>query len=158
MNEKNQKLYEKLKTVKAVDIMSKFAITTKEETTISDLAHLMMRFKISGVPVLSHGGKICGIATATDLFNLMKKITNAIDRGEDVGSYYDMKIDDIMTKDVVTITKETTLLEVMRIMVTKNIHTLPVMVTSGDEIIGIIGRRDILNACYAEPKVKSEKG
>lgn len=157
MSDKNQKLYEKLKTLKAIDIMSKFAITTKEETTIADLAHLMMRFRISGVPVLSSGGKICGIATATDLFNLMKKITDAVDRGENAEDYYDMKIDEIMSKEIVTITKETTLLEIMKIMVTKNIHTLPVMVTSGDEIIGIIGRRDILNACYAEPKVRLDK-
>ena len=47
-----------------------------------------------------------------------------------------------------TITEETTLLEIMRIMCERNIHTLPVMVLSKKEIIGVIGRRDIINAFY----------
>ena len=53
-----------------------------------------------------------------------------------------------MTKDVVTIAEKTTLYEIMKIMCEKNIHILPVMIVSEKEILGIIGRRDILNAFY----------
>ena len=64
-------LEDKLKAIKAIDLMSRFAITVQEDETVTSLAHLMMRFKISGAPVVSKGGEICGIVTATDLFNLM---------------------------------------------------------------------------------------
>ena len=56
MDEESLKnISEKLKSIKAVDIMSRFAITTSEDTTVNDLAHLFMRFKIgsnfsSGIP------------------------------------------------------------------------------------------------------------
>ena len=143
-----KKMEQRLKSVKAKDIMSRFAITIKENETVMNLAHLMMRFKISGVPVTNKNGEICGIATATDLFNLMKKIVNDIDKQSISDNYSQMMVDALMTKNVVTITEETNLFEIMKIMCEKNIHTLPVMVLSKKEIIGVIGRRDILNAFY----------
>ena len=143
-----QKIEQRLRNVKAKDLMSRFAITIKENETVMNLAHLMMRFKISGVPVVNKNGEICGIATATDLFNLMKSITKDVDNATNLGNYSDMQVGTLMTKDVVTITEETTLLEIMKIMCERNIHTLPVMVLSKKEIIGVIGRRDIINAFY----------
>ncbi|VAW13211.1 Inosine-5'-monophosphate dehydrogenase / CBS domain [hydrothermal vent metagenome] len=145
------KIENRMKTIKAVDIMSKFAITAKEDDTISSLAHLMMRFKISGVPVLSKVGTVVGIITATDLFNLMKTITNSIEKGEDIEDFNSLYIRDYMACEVISITEETTLYQMMKIMCSKNIHTLPVMVLEKNEIIGVIGRRDILNACYVKP-------
>lgn len=143
-----KKIEERLKSIKAVHIMSRFAITTKDNESVSNLAHVMMRFKISGVPVVDKNGEICGIVTATDLFSLMRNIVQDIETGEDHRSYKDLKVEQIMTKDVVNITEETSLYEIVRIMCIKNIHTLPVMVVSKKEIVGVIGRRDIINAFY----------
>ncbi|MDE1920245.1 MAG: CBS domain-containing protein [Candidatus Omnitrophica bacterium] len=136
------------KSVKAADLMSRFAITIKEGETVMSLAHLMMRFKISGVPVIDKNGEICGIATATDLFNLMKKIVVDIEQGKNSVNYSGIKVSEIMTSDVVTINEETTLYDMMKLMCARNIHTLPVMVISKKEIVGVIGRRDIINAFY----------
>ena len=151
-----KKVEGKLKAIKAKEIMSRFAITIKENETVTNLAHLMMRFKISGVPVVSKNGEICGIVTATDLFNLMKNVVKKMGEGVNVENYPDMQISGLMTKDVVTITEETSLYDIMKIMCERNIHTLPVMVISKKDIIGVIGRRDILNAFYvgvgSEPK------
>ena len=143
-----KRIEQQLKSVKAKDIMSRFAITIKENETVMNLAHLMMRFKISGVPVIDKNGEICGIATSTDLFNLMKSTIKNMEEGTDPGNYPDMRIGALMTKNVVTITEETSLYEIMKIMCDRNIHTLPVMVISRKEIIGVIGRRDIINAFY----------
>ncbi|HBR15421.1 MAG TPA: hypothetical protein DD723_07760 [Candidatus Omnitrophica bacterium] len=148
MSVDKRKIEDKLKSIKAMEIMSRFAITIKENETVTNLSHLMMRFKISGVPVLNKNGEICGIVTSTDLFNLMKKIVKNMEDGINPENYLDIQIGAFMTKDVVTITEETTLYDIVKIMCTKNIHTLPVMVMSKKEIIGVIGRRDILNAFY----------
>ena len=149
------KIEQRLKSVKAADLMSRFAITIKENESVMNLAHLMMRFKISGAPIIDKNGEICGIVTATDLFNLMKNIIKVIDEGKNLDKYSDMTVGMLMTKDVVTIAEETSLYEIMKIMCDKNIHTLPVMVISKKEIIGVIGRRDIINSFYVgmgEPK------
>mgnify|MGYP001576183583 FL=1 len=149
MNDDNGKKSEqKLKNIKAKALMSKFAITIREDETITTLAHLMMRFKISGIPVCTKNGDIIGLVTATDLFNFMKKMVQQMEKAQDIPDYSKVGVTDLMTRDVVTITEETSLYEMMKIMCEKNIHTLPVMVVSKKEIIGVIGRRDILNAFY----------
>ena len=71
-----------------------------------------------------------------------------MEKAQDVEDCTKIKVTDLMTHDVVTITEETSLYEMMKIMCERNIHTLPVMVLSKKEIIGVIGRRDILNAFY----------
>ena len=152
--QKNETLETKLKRIKAVDIMSRYAITTTEETTITDIAHLMMRFKISGVPVLSKEKEIVGVITATDLFRLMGKIVAEIEQKAGFADYYKMPVKSFMTVNVVSITPETTLYEIMKIMWERNIHTLPVVVLSKQEIVGVIGRRDVINACYGMGNVK----
>lgn len=144
----SKKAEQRLKNIKAQDLMSKFAITIREDETITTLSHLMMRFKISGVPVCTQNGNICGIVTATDLFNFMKKMVQQMEKEENVSDYQNVKIKDLMSDNVVTITEETSLYEMMKIMCERNIHTLPVMVISKKEIVGVIGRRDILNAFY----------
>src|SRR6266850_4139817 len=95
-----KKLEQKLKNIKAKDLMSKFAITIPENETIKTLAHLMMRFKISGVPVCAKNGDICGIVTATDLFNVMKKMVLQMEKSEDVPDYSNTKVTEMMTHDV----------------------------------------------------------
>lgn len=133
-------------TIKAGDIMSRYAITTKVKTRIDELAHLIMRFKISGIPVVSEKGDIVGIVTATDLFNKMEEIISTIEQGADPIEIYRTSIEGIMKREVYTITADTTLYDVIKMMCSKKIHTLPVV--SGSEIIGIVGRRDVINACY----------
>jgi CBS domain-containing protein len=134
-----------LKSIRAGDIMSKFAITTRESDYLFHAANLMMRFKISGMPVLSLEGKLVGIVTASDLFRIM---------GESVGNMsgspqipIDIKIRDIMTSNVLMVDKKTPLEEIIQIMFTKNAHTIPVV--EGSEIVGVIGRRDVLNTFYS---------
>ena len=152
--ENTNDLEKRLNDIKAIDIMSKFAITITENDTISSMAHLMMRFKISGVPVLSKIGDVVGIVTATDLFNLMKAITTDIDNGLELLKYQNIKVNAIMSKDVISINDSTTLYQIIRIMCSKNIHTLPVVVINDSKIVGIIGRRDIINAFYVPQQDK----
>ncbi len=153
MLEKKETLEEKLKRIKAADIMSRYAITASEDATIENIAHLMMRFKISGIPVINRDKKVVGIITATDLFKLMGKMTTDIERGVSL-NYSQLSADTLMTKEVMLITSETSLFEIIKIMTEKNIHTLPVVVIDKQEIVGVIGRRDVINACYVTSSSK----
>ncbi len=137
-------LIEKLQQIKAGDIMSRFAITTMKGTLLTEVAHLMSRFKISGVPVIGKNKEICGIVTSTDLFNVLDKISRG---GADFPQDCNIPVEDIMSEQVCSIAEDTPLYDVIKLMCGKSIHTLPVL--SGSEIVGVIGRRDVLNASYA---------
>lgn len=146
--EKLKKIESKIKTIKAIDIMSKFAITTTPDTSIDDLSHLLMRFKISGVPVIDKNDKLLGIVTATDLFNLMKDTIKKIDNPETSNVEIPVQVKSIMTESVFTIKKNDCLYDILKLMYTHNIHTLPVV--ENETIIGIVGRRDVVNAFFTK--------
>ncbi len=130
-----------MKSLKAKDLMSKFAITVNETDSLLKVSHLMMRFKISGLPVVSREGKLTGIITATDLFRIMgRSVSKEIspETRRDVGQF--------MTRNVFTVQEEDSFADIINVMWKRDIHTLPVV--KADEIIGVIGRRDVLNQYY----------
>lgn len=57
------------------------------------------------------------------------------------------KIEDIMTKDVITVNKETTIQEAIRIIVENNITGLPV-VNDKMQLVGIISEKDVMTLLY----------
>ena len=78
----------------------------------------------------------------------MGKMVADIEKGTALIDHGKLPVRSFMTTDVMTITAETSLYEIMKIMGERNIHTLPVVVLAKQEIMGIIGRRDVINACY----------
>lgn len=52
------------------EIMTREVVTVTTDMTVSEVAHLMLEFKIGGVPVTS-GGKVVGIITESDLFRVI---------------------------------------------------------------------------------------
>src|SRR3989338_699713 len=142
-----ERISEKLNRIKVKDVMTRSVITTQEDETLSDLADLLIKKKISGVPVLNHENKIAGIITTTDFLDLMGKIKAGVFTalGEKAGA--NPRVKSVMTKNVVTITENHTLLDAVNIMCLKNIHTLPIL--KDDNLIGVLGRRDIIMYFYA---------
>ena len=57
------------------------------------------------------------------------------------------KIENIMTKDVITVRKETTIQEAIKIMVENNITGLPV-VDDNMQLVGVISEKDIMILLY----------
>ena len=141
MGEKN-KLY-------ARDIMTEYVVTAKKDTAVRKLAHLMLFDRISGVPILDNEGRLCGLITTTDLFNVLGELV----LDHDFGSYAELfkdkviTVGDVMTKNVVTFSPETPVEEIIRTSVYKNIHTFPIV--EHDKVVGVIGKRDILNVGFS---------
>jgi len=57
------------------------------------------------------------------------------------------KIEDIMTKDVITVNKETSIQEAIRIIAENNITGLPV-VNNKMQLVGILSEKDVLSLLY----------
>jgi len=67
--------------IKIKDIMSKNPITVHEDLTVEETAEILMKEKISGVPVLDNEGKILGIITRDDLFNVLISLSGLGKKG-----------------------------------------------------------------------------
>ena len=143
----NNKLIQALRNIKAGDIMTKNVITTTEDTKLSDLAEFLIQTRISGLPVADENGKINGIITATDLFALMDMIKSGILVEDGKDGVFNPTVKLGMCKELLKINKEATLDEIIDIMNTRNVHTIPVF--ENDEMVGVIGRRDVFKNFYA---------
>ncbi|MGB9878201.1 MAG: CBS domain-containing protein [bacterium] len=118
-----------MKTAK--DIMTKEVITVKPSTTRNELAKLLSERNISGVPVMDEEGCcVIGVVTEADL---LKKC------GETVG--------EIMTKEVISVSEDTPIEEIAKILAEKGIKRVPVL--KEGKLVGIVSRADIVRA-FAE--------
>lgn len=147
MSEKNKQLQEKLKNIKARDIMTTSVITVNKDMPLSELATLMIEKRISGAPVVGDEGEPVGMVTATDLFTIMYMIQagDVIEKGQ-LG-VCNPTVTFAMSSVIISIPENTSLDEIIDIMRKRNIHTIPV--TDGKKMVGIIGRHDVFKNFYA---------
>ncbi len=73
-------IYSLLSEVKVKDIMSKDLYTIGPDESIEKAAMMMLKRKISGLPVVE-GGKLVGVITQTDIFRALVDISG-LTRGE----------------------------------------------------------------------------
>lgn len=143
----------------AKDIMTKDVITVKPETSIETLAALLMNNQISGVPVLDDSGALYGIVTENDLISRNKRlhiptVVSFLDAAiylesskrfeQEVKRMAATKVAEICSRTVVTITEDTTLVDIATIMDEKKKHLLPVI--KNNKLVGVVGKRDVVRA------------
>jgi len=61
--------------IKVQDVMTKNAITVPQNYTIEETAEVLLKHKISGVPVVDQNGQLVGTITQTDLFRVLISLT-----------------------------------------------------------------------------------
>lgn len=143
--------------LKATEIMTREVLTVRPETPVAELAQLLMSNNIGGAPVVDTEGRLLGVVTENDLIDQKKKVhiptvvtildsviyLESPERMEnEIKKIAGSTVADIYTRDVITVNEDTPLDEIATIMAEKGVHTLPV--TRSDELVGIIGKQDII--------------
>lgn len=125
---------------KVSEIMTRDVITTTPETDVVYAFEKLMQYKISSLPVVD-GEKIIGIITATDVgHNLI------LDKYE-LGT----KVEEIMVKDVVTISPDDTLktaIDVMKEAIPGSGILNQIPIVEGGKLVGIISDGDIIQEVF----------
>jgi CBS domain-containing protein len=111
----------------AKDIMTRDIITVSPSMTVKNLALALIKNQISGAPVADKSGKIVGVVSEADLI---------AKNGKDVKA--------IMSKKIISVSEETSVEEIARLMTAHTIKRLPVM--KNGAIVGIVSRADIVSA------------
>ena len=127
-------------TKKVSEIMTSDVITTTPEIDVVYAFEKLMEFKISALPVVD-GDKLIGIITATDVgHNLI------LDKYE-LGT----KVEEIMVKDVVTISPDDTIETAIKVMKDSNpgsgiLNQLPIV--EDGKLVGIVSDGDIIQEVF----------
>jgi len=124
-----------LKDEKVEDIMSYPLVGVSHEAKIKEVAQLMITKK-GRLPIFD-AGTLVGIITASDLIKSLPDVPET-----------EAKIDDFMTKDVITVDEETSVITVARTMGNRRIGS--VIITRSGEPFGIFTERDLLTGFLAK--------
>ena len=143
----------------AKDIMTKDVITVKPDTSIEELASLLVEHRISGAPVVDDSGNLYGIVTENDLISRSKRlhiptVVSFLDAAiylesskkfeQEVKRLTATKVGEICTRKVVTIPEDTPIVDIATTMDEKKIYLLPVV--RNGKVLGIVGKRDMVKA------------
>ncbi|HZK40088.1 MAG TPA: CBS domain-containing protein [Atribacterota bacterium] len=138
----NELIYE----IKVKEAMSKKVIFFKENTTFREIQLKLKEKKISGVPILNNVKNIIGIVSIDD-------VITAFDKG-----YVDNKITDYMSRDVITIPQNISVVSAIHKLERFGVGRLPVTESSDSKrIVGVITLSDILNRLLVVVQSIAEK-
>ena len=114
----------------ARDIMTHRVYTTTPQATVQEVAQLLTRERISGVPVVNPDGKLIGIVTEADI--IAKTTAN------------NLHVKDIMSSEVIVVSEDTPVSEIAQLLTDKRIKRVPVV--HEGRLVGIVSRADIVYA------------
>ena len=121
--------------------MSTPVITVSPDMSVTDCLKLMQQERIRRTPVVDENGRLVGIVSDKDLLNASPSDATSLSIWEINYLVSRIRIKDVMTKDVLTITEDMPIEEAARIMVDNKVGGLPV-VKNGD-VIGLITETDL---------------
>jgi CBS domain-containing protein len=142
--------------MKASDIMTRRVISIPPESTILDAIELMLQNHISGLPVIDGSGNLIGVVTEGDFLRRaetgtqrkrprwLELLTGPGKLAEEYVQSHGRRIEEVMTPDPVTISEDTPLDEIVRIMERHHIKRLPVM--RDKTVVGIVSRANLMHA------------
>lgn len=151
-----------MKNKTAKDIMTSDVIVVRKDDNISNVAKLLIKEKIGGVPVVDEEDKIVGIISETDIMKKEKyvdapRVINFLEglifldsvknMEEDLKKIAAYKVEDLMSKDIIKVHEDDKFDDIANIMIKKSINRVPV-VDGNNKIKGIICRYDIIRAMY----------
>lgn len=149
--------------MKVKDIMTKEVITLKPEMAIKEVAQTLYKNGITGAPVIDEKGKIIGIITEYDLIHKESKVhlpsyirildsilylENPEHTEEDLVKILALEASEIMTREVVTISPESSVEDLATLI--KERHINPVPVVRNEKLVGIVSRADIVKILVKE--------
>jgi len=120
--------------------MSHPVLTVSPEMSALDAQAFMRRERIRRAPVI-HDGKLVGIVTEGDLLNASPTQATLLSVWEINYLVSKIKVSQVMTKKVMTISEDTPIEEAARVMIDNKIGGLPVV--RAGKVVGIITETDL---------------
>jgi CBS domain-containing membrane protein len=128
--------------VPVATIMTKNVVKLNVTDDLTKAESLFKKHHIRHIPVVS-GNKILGMLSYTDLLRI--SFADAVDEDEtsvDVTVYNMFSVEQVMARNLVTVSPETTIKEVAEILAFKEFHALPVC--EGELLVGIVTTTDLI--------------
>lgn len=119
--------------------------TVDADAAMSEVISMLVDLRIGAVPVSDDGKRLQGIVSERD-------VVRAVASGSDFSS---MKVGELMTTTVHTCAPDSTLAEVMTLMIERRIRHVPVI--EDGSLVGILSIRDLVDARLREAEIERQQ-
>ena len=125
-----------LAKITIADYMTKHLVKLTNDMSVIDAINKILNHKITGAPVFDEHDKIIGMFSEKDAIKMVLEATyNQSSAG---------KVADFMTKDVVHVEAEMSIVDLAEKFENTSVRSYPVY--RGQDLVGIISRTDVLRA------------
>lgn len=143
----------------ASDIMTTDVITVTPSTTVREIATILLKHRISAVPVVDADNSVLGVVSEGDLMRRVETGTElqrswwlnifapAHDIQVDFIKSHGRTAEQVMTRNLITVSSDTSLGEIATLLEKNRIKRVPVI--EDGKIIGIVSRANLLHAFAA---------
>ena len=150
----------------AKDIMTRHVVTARPEATIVELVDMMLKHHISALPIENADGDLVGLVSEGDLIRRseigareysswwLAAIGGKLRLAEDFIKTHGMKAEEIMTKNVVSVSEGTPVWQIAEVLEKNSIKRVPVL--RDGSVVGIVSRANLLQA-LAKKRAESTK-
>jgi CBS domain-containing protein len=148
--------------MRARDVMTQSVVTVPPDADIHDIARLLLKKRISAVPVVDDDDRVLGIVSEGDL---MRRPENEAERHsswwlglwtlprERAEAYvmeHGQNAADVMTRDVAVVDEDTSVAEIAALLEARHIKRVPVV--RDDHLVGIVSRANLLHGLATAKK------
>jgi acetoin utilization protein AcuB len=130
------------------DQMTAPALTLTPDTPFLEALKLMRERRIRRIPIVDTQGKLLGIVSERDLLHAEPSPATSLSVWEMNYLLWKLRLGDVMTKAVITVTPLTKLQDAASLMIKHKIGGLPV-VDAEARVIGVVTETDIFKAFVA---------
>ncbi len=145
--------------MKAKDVMTEDVVSVREDASVESIARLLLQRRISAVPVTDARGRAVGIVSEGDLMRRpeagterrpswwLELLQGSDEQAAQYIKSHGLVARDVMTRDPLTVSENTPLEKVARLLEQEHIKRLPVV--RGGKMVGIVSRADLIHAVVA---------
>jgi CBS domain-containing protein len=153
--------------MRAREVMTKSVFTVTPETTVRDVAKLLVRRKVSAVPVVDKAKRVIGIVSEGDLLRRrelgtaprsswwLDLISDSRAQARDFRKTRATTVGDVMARPVTSVEPDADLIAVADILDSRGVKRVPVV--QAGKLVGIISRGDLVRALAKQAKPKKSK-
>lgn len=144
----------------ARDVMTAAVVAAGPNSTVVDIADLMIRYRISAVPIVDGDGQLLGIVSEGDMIKKnqpvgkpqrswwLSALGGTAISAEEFTETRRVKASDIMTRDVATAHPDTPVQQIAETLERRRIKRVPIV--DDGRVVGIVSRANLLQALTAQ--------
>lgn len=138
----------------AADVMTKDVLSVEANTAVREIAELLLKHRISAVPVIDSDKTLLGIVSEGDLIRRqetdterrhswwLEALMSQQEKAKEFIKAHGRKAGDLMTSKVVTVAEDSPLHEIARLLEQNHIKRVPV--TKNGKLVGIVSRANLI--------------